>query len=154
MTNLYEKTTSKQYLMSIPLLLLAGMIIPVWADGILYVGSDTEEFNALPDKIGKYQTNGATIVGGANIPLGVGDFANGMTIVGGNLLTGTVSISDLTFRDLNTVPIAAPINADTPDAAFNEDLAYDGISVWRAYFENCDAGLIQSLTPIIWLVQH
>src|SRR5574338_547209 len=142
-------TTNLKILTSATFLALVGMILPAWADGFLYVGSDTEEFGAqpLPDKIGKYQTNGATIVGGANIPLGTDDFANGMTIVGGNLLTGTVTISDLTFRDLNTVPTGAPINADTPDASFNEDLAYDGTSIWRAYFGDCVNGLITELDP-------
>jgi hypothetical protein len=141
---------------SITLLAVIGMIMPAYAAGVLYVGSDTEEFagavsgNPL-DKIGKYFTLGPVIVGGANINLAPTDVANGMTIVGGDLLTGTVVLSDLIERDLNTLSLTGgPFDALTNDFAFNEDLAYDGTNVWRAHFIVGGAsGTIYQLNPAL-----
>jgi len=120
--------------------------------GTLFVGADTEEFNGLQDRIGKFQTDGPNVVIGGIVPLGDGDYANGMTVVGSQLLTGTVgepfnpapSGQNLTFRDFDTVPQSSAV-ADIPPGAFNEDLAYDGVSVWRAHFQNTSAGSIREL---------
>ena len=55
---------------------LIGTVQAVWGAGILYVGSDVEEFEGLPDKIGKYQTQGGTVGVGGNIFLSGSDKAN------------------------------------------------------------------------------
>ena len=122
--------------------------------GILFVGTDEEEFIRVQDRIGKFETDGPNIVGGGIIPLADGDHANGMTVVGNQLLTGTVGEEfnpapigqTLTFRDFLTVPQSSVV-ADIPAVAFNEDLAYDGVSVWRAHYRNSDAGSIRELDP-------
>ena len=78
---------------------LIGTVHAAWGAGILYVGSDVEEFEGLPDKIGKYQTQGGAVGVGGNIFLSGSDNANGLTIVGNELLSGTVSVSDTVQLD-------------------------------------------------------
>jgi len=126
-----------------------------YADGTLFVGADVEEFAFGIDQIGIFTTTGGVAVG-APVPLGAGDFANGMTVIGPNqLLTGTVGIpfapdaataTTVKIRDFSAVPGVSLIAA-IPTGAFNEDYAYDGTSVWHTHFINGGAGSVIQLDP-------
>ena len=75
------------------------------ADGILFAGSDVEEFAQVladtSDRIGKFPTVGA--VAGAGAILVVPYHVNGMTVVQGELLTGTVGTPHTTAADAQTL---------------------------------------------------
>ena len=126
-----------------------------YADGTLFVGADVEEFAFGIDQIGIFTTTGGVAVG-APVPLGAGDLANGMAVIGPNqLLTGTVglpyspdaaSATTVKLRDFSTVPGVSFIAA-IPSSQFNEDYAYDGTSVWHTHFIGAGAGSVIELDP-------
>jgi len=128
------------------LLVGVGFTETAQAAGILFIGSDVGEFSAsLDDKIGKYTTSAGTITGGGNVT--VSYFVNGMTVVGGDLLTGTVESHDLRTVDLN-LAVQSIITADIPDLdPFKEDVAVDGVNVWHAHFDSPSIGQIRQLDP-------
>ena len=117
----------------------------VQADGILFAGTDFEEFGSLQDRIGIFSTVGSNETGGlvVNVPYAV----NGLTTFGDvNLLTGTTFISDLTeVAKADVTTVLNTFDADTPDAPFNGDLAYDGTSVWRGHYAWGESGSIREL---------
>jgi len=127
---------------TLALVFVAGMTIPAFADGTLFIGADIEEFvDGPPDKIGKYETSGATIVTGSNIETDF--FVNGLTVIDGNrLLTGTPGINELRTATFDAVELDSFV-ADIPNTCCNEDMAYDGSFVWHAWF----SGSIQKLDP-------
>ena len=135
--------TQKLLAGTLALVFAAGMTIPAFADGTLFIGADVEEFGGggLPDKIGKYETSGATIESGSNIETDF--FVNGLTIIDGNrLLTGTPLINELRTATFDAVELESFV-ADIPNTCCNEDMAYDGNFVWHAWF----SGSIQKLDP-------
>jgi len=135
--------TQKLLAGTIALVFAAGMTIPAFADGTLFIGADVEDFaDVLPDKIGKYETSGATIVTGSNIETDF--FVNGLTVIDGDrLLTGTPFLNELRTATFDAVELDSFV-ADIPNGpCCNEDMAYDGNFVWHAFFST----EIQKLDP-------
>ncbi len=115
-------------------ILLLGFAGQLYADGILFVGTELPEINVanpqLPDQLGKFTTSGATITGGVVIDTDF--FFNGVTVVGDILVTGHPN-----FNTINTVDfdgnLLETFAGDIPGGTCcNEDYAYDGTSVWQA----------------------
>ncbi len=128
------------------LLVGVGFTQTAQAAGTLFIGSDVEEFSGspLPDKIGKFTTSAGTITGGGNVL--VDYFVNGMTVVGADLLTGTVTSDVLRTVGFDLVEQSS-VTADIPSVSFNEDMAFDGTNVWHAHFTNNSSGEIRRLDP-------
>lgn len=126
------------------------------AGGVLYAGTDEEEFNQpndnTSDRIGKFTTNGANVLGGAIIV--TPEHVNGMTVIGDQLITGTVGTrattaidgQTLRTRDLSCVQQSSDV-ADLLTTQFNEDMAFDGTFLWHAHFTDTTSGQIRKLDP-------
>ncbi|MEE8104531.1 MAG: PEP-CTERM sorting domain-containing protein [Planctomycetota bacterium] len=130
-------------------LLLCCMVSGAFADGILFAGADTEEFNNQPDRISRMTTVGATI--STITILNVSYNVNGLTVVGvDDLLTGTVGAGFTTVaqgKTFNLVKFDGTLKTSTfsPDQrgdSFNEDMGFDSVNgiVWRGHFDSGGVG--------------
>jgi len=79
---------------------MLGLAVSAFADGTLFIGTDTEEFSGiLPDRLGKYTTTGPVIGPGVIIPL---DYPlNGMGNGSGFLYAGDALSNTLRTIDYN-----------------------------------------------------
>jgi hypothetical protein len=129
-----------------------GLAASAMADGRLFVGTDTEEFNGItPDRLGRFTTVGPTISGGGIIPL---DFPlNGMGGGAGFLYAG-----DPLSNMLRTVAYDGTLLSAIPagfapcglfEACKNEDLVFDGTNLYHAHWSpTTPPGNIQRIDPV------
>jgi hypothetical protein len=124
------------------LLTASVLATPAFADGTLFIGTDTEEFNnVLPDRLGRFTTNGPSIVGGGiiSIPYPLNGVANGS----GFLFAGDALSSTLRRIDYNgTLLTSTP--AGFPSGCCNEDMVLDGTNLYHAHYSTN----IQRLDPV------
>ncbi len=146
----------KDVKISMTFIMLIFLVGSANGGGVLYTGSDVEEFDQpndnTSDRIGKFTTNGPIVVGGGIIV--TPEHVNGMTVVGNQLITGTVGTAFTTATDgqtLRTRNLAgvqqSSVVADLLTANYNEDLGYDGTFVWRAHFTSVSSGQIRKMDP-------
>ena len=140
---------SVRVLLFVPILLCA-MVSGVLADGILFAGADTEEFEgSSTDRISRMTTVGATI--STITILNVSYHVNGLTVIGvDDLLTGTVGTPSTTAAEgktFNLVDFSGGLKTSTlsPDQRsdnFNEDMGFDSANgvVWRGHFDSGFSG--------------
>lgn len=109
-----------------------GLASPAFADGTLFIGTDTEEFNGiLPDRLGRFTTMGASVTGGAILPL---DYPlNGMANGGGFLYAGDALSSTLRKIDYDG-NLLSSVAAGFPAGCCNEDMVVVGTTLYHAHF--------------------
>ena len=138
----------------LPLLGLSLCLASAANAGLLFTGADIEEFMGLTtDRIGRFNTSGPNVLGGGVIVSPT--FVNGMTIMGDELVTGTVGTAFTTaadgqtirFRDLNGVEQSSVVSPALRTDAFNEDWAFHDGFLWRSHFDSSDLGDIRQLDP-------
>lgn len=136
--------------MSRTLIALAALMLaaPAFADGVLFAGTDEEDFaEALPDRLGRFTTVGPTVTGGAVIPLDY--FLNGMANGPGFLYAGDALSNTLRTIDYDGTLLTS-IAAGFPTGCCNEEMLWDGASglLYHAHFEVVGGGgAIQTINP-------
>ncbi len=133
------------------------LVLTTGASGasLLFAGADTEEFNQAspPDRIAKMSITGGTV--NSSQVLATTYFVNGLTIIDGSLITGTVGSPYNTAADTQTIRTVdqsgvqqSSITALLPTGAFNEDMAWDGTDLWRAHFVSSSSGSIRRIDEV------
>lgn len=132
--------------LALPCLAVLVLATPAFADGTLYMGTDTEEFNSvLPDRLARYATIGASIGAGVIIPL---DYPlNGMANAGGFLYAGDALSSTLRRIDYDGNLLSA-IAAGFDAGCCNEDMVVAGANLYHAHFST-NIQLIEAATGMV-----
>jgi hypothetical protein len=108
------------------------------AKGILFAGTDNEDFAfnpVLPDRLGRFTTDGATVTGGGIID--VDFFINGMGSGGTFLFTGHPNSKKLLRTDLNGNLLGeVPAGNRTASGCCYEDMIYDGKYLYHAHYSD------------------
>jgi hypothetical protein len=126
--------------------------ISATAQGLLFTGTDAEEFAAapLPDRLGRFMTLGPAITGGGILPTNF--FINGMGHAGGNRLyagdplTNTLNTIDFSGNLLNSIP------AGFPAFCCNEDMILDRANSLLYHAHHPE--MIQTLDPTTGLIAN
>lgn len=121
--------------------------------GYLFAGTDQEEFEGRPDdRLGRFETDGAAIVGGGIIALAVP--VNGMGAADGCLVTGQPFATTLLRMDYDgrNVTTALP---GAVDQCCHEDFAFDGRTAGSEtlyhgkYMDRIEEHPWPALTPVL-----
>lgn len=105
---------------------------PAFADGTLYIGTDDEEFRGvLPDRLGRFTTNGSSI--GAGGIISINYFLNGMAngdgfLYAGDALSNTLRRIDYNGNLLSSVP------AGFAAGCCNEDMVAVGANLYHVHY--------------------
>jgi hypothetical protein len=137
---------------SIALVTLVALALttPAFADGTLFVGTDTEEFNSvLPDRLGRYTTNGPAIVGAGTI-ISLDYHLNGMGNGGGFLYAGDALTSSLRTIGYDGT-LLTEVAAGFASGCCNEEMVFDGTNLYHAHFSPF-TGSIQRIDPTTGVV--
>lgn len=132
--------------MSRTLIALAALMLaaPAFADGVLFAGTDEEDFaEGLPDRLGRFTTVGPTVTGGAVIPLDY--FLNGMANGPGFLYAGDALSNTLRTIDYDGTLLTS-IAAGFPTGCCNEEMLADGALLFHAHWLPA-GGFIQLVDP-------
>jgi hypothetical protein len=115
--------------------LISGTSAAFTIYGLLFAATDEEDFTSPEpqENLIRLVTNGATVV--STTALHPAFPINGMAQVGAYLFSGdpessTINRIDFDATLLNSITAAIPANC------CNEDMVYDGTSLWHAYFNN------------------
>ena len=112
-----------------------GISTRVWCKGTLFAASDTEEFDALPlpDRLASMATLGPFVVG---TTIETADaYVNGIESDGaGNLFAGDPFSSAQNVLSPTGDLLSAGTGPLPAGACCNEDIAFDGVNLWRAHW--------------------
>lgn len=136
----------------VALVVAFGLATPAFADGTLFVGTDTEEFNGItPDRLGRFTTVGPSIGGGGIIDL---DFPlNGLANGDGFLYAGDPLSNTLRKIDYSGNLITSISAGFSPcglsEDCKNEDMVFDGTKLYHAHWSTTSPpGNIQIIDPV------
>jgi len=104
-------------------------------DGILYAGTDEEDFAGDPeDRLAVTPVVGG--VPGTTVTVTPENFLNGLAPTGtGTLFSGSPFLADHNEIDVTGLTLNSEVGPLPVSFCCNEDLAFDGTHVWRAHFD-------------------
>jgi PEP-CTERM motif-containing protein len=108
---------------------------PAWASGILFVGSDYEEFvlGTSTDRIAKLTTSGTTV--GSTTILNTLYNVNGIASNGSILFLGNPNTNEFRTADFNGNQLSLTTGG-FPNSCCNEDMAFLGSDVFHVYYSS------------------
>lgn len=130
-----------------PAILLAVLLVayagPAGAAGILFSGTDTEDFaSTFPDHLGRAITSGATVGLSTSIPLGY--HLNGIANAGGFLYAGSALGTELRSISFLGVTLSGPTAGVFAGGCCMEDMALVGGVLYRGEWSTS----IRSVNPV------